>query len=567
MTARQKLYMSADNEKDCFRVAIGQINTTVGAIQKNASQIISALKDVGRYDPDLVVFPELSITGYPPEDLLHNSEFIRSNLKAVEQLARISNQPPFVVGFVDRSKTGRLYNAAAFIRKGKVETVYHKCELPNYGVFDERRYFEPGSKGGVIHYSAKLKIGLSICEDMWITNSFLYDRHFTKNLSLVINISASPYHAGKHADRVRLVQSLARRSKKPVVYANLVGGQDELVFDGGSMISSAKAHILAEGPLFEEGFICADIPCKVNSLPRRAPKINLPPHRFQQPISLEDEVYQALVLGTRDYIEKNGFSKVVIGLSGGIDSALVASIACDALGSDRVVGVTMPSRFTSKETLRDAKALAQNLGIACHSVSIEPAFKAYLSTLKPFFRSAPTNIAEENLQARIRGNLLMAFSNKWGHLVLTTGNKSEMATGYCTLYGDMAGGFAVIKDVPKTLVFRLARSRNIQANRPWIPESIIRRPPTAELKHDQKDQDTLPPYSILDAVLKDYIELDKSASQIVSKKINRSIVRRVLSLVNKSEYKRRQSPPGIKITPKSFGKDRRMPITNQFEAH
>lgn len=558
--------MPADRPSDLFRVAIGQINTTVGAIQKNTDQIMSALKDISQHAPDLIVFPELAITGYPPEDLLHNSEFIRANLKAIKLLAENPKLPPFVVGFVDRSKFGQLYNAAAFIRKGRVETVYHKCELPNYGVFDEKRYFAPGSKGGVIDYSSKIKIGLSICEDMWITNSFLYDKRFTKDLSFIINISASPYHAGKHRDRIRLVQSLARSSKKAVVYANLVGGQDELVFDGGSMIADAKAELLAEAPLFEETFIAADIPCKTNTFPISAHKDKLPIHSARH-LNPEDEVYRALVLGTRDYIEKNGFSKVVIGLSGGIDSALVASIACDALGKDRVVGVTMPSRYTSKETLRDAKAMAHNMGIACHTVGIEPAFETFLKTLKPYFKNAPPNITEENLQARIRGTLLMAFSNKWEYLVLTTGNKSEMATGYCTLYGDMAGGFAVIKDVPKTLVFRLARFRNQKSGRPWIPKSIILRPPTAELKHDQKDQDTLPPYSVLDQVLKDYIELDKPASIIASKKIGRSTVDRVIRLVDKSEYKRRQSPPGIKITPKSFGRDRRMPITNQFEAY
>ncbi len=548
-----------------FRVAIAQINPSVGAIQENLTKIQTYLKEASLGKPDLVVFPEMTLTGYPAEDLLFNKSFISDNLKALQMLAARPGNPPCIVGFVDRSPKGHLYNAAAFIRGGKVEYIYHKCALPNYGVFDEQRYFEPGTKSGFFSYSPAIKIGLSICEDMWNKNSFLYSRSFTQNLSLIVNISASPFHAGKQASREELVKNLAEHAGVPVVYANLVGGQDELVFDGGSLAVSPEGHYLGRAPLFEEAITWADVPCPKWGSQKK--KKNLRRVKSDDVrIKLEEEVYKALVLGTRDYIEKNGFSKVLIGLSGGIDSALVASIACDALGSDRVMGITMPSRYTSKATLKDAALLAKNLGIPCHKISIEPLFKSYLASLKPFFKNSPAGIAEENLQARIRGNLLMAFSNKWGYLVLTTGNKSEMATGYCTLYGDMAGGFAVIKDVPKTLVFRLARFRNGQTNKDWIPPSTISRPPTAELKRNQKDQDTLPPYSVLDQILRDYIELDKDATEIISDKLSKQTVHAVISLVNRSEYKRRQSPPGIKITPKAFGRDRRMPITNRFKS-
>lgn len=547
-----------------LKVAIAQINPSVGAINDNLLKIQAYLKESSSDRPDLVVFPEMTLTGYPVEDLLYNKSFVGSNLKALRELAAKSGNPPFIVGFVDRSADGRLYNAAAFIRNRKIEYVYHKCSLPNYGVFDERRYFAPGTQQGVFSYSPKIKIGLSICEDMWDRNSFLYDREFTQNLSVIVNISASPFHAGKQMSRERLVQDLAKHSGATVVYANLIGGQDELVFDGGSLAVTPDGRYAGRGPLFEEAIIWADVPCRQDdtqkSIKYRMPKL------VSAKMSFEEEVYRALVLGTRDYVEKNDFSKVLIGLSGGIDSALVASIACDALGKDRVAGITMPSRYTSKETLKDAATLAANLGIPCHEISIEPLFKAYLESLKPFFKNADHGTAEENLQARIRGNLLMAFSNKWGYLVLTTGNKSEMATGYCTLYGDMAGGFAVIKDVPKTLVFKLARFRNRQTKKPWIPASIIARPPSAELKYDQKDQDTLPPYIVLDEILREHIELDKDASEIVSSKLDKKTVHRVIGLVNRSEYKRRQSPPGIKITPKAFGRDRRMPITNQFRS-
>ncbi len=545
-----------------LKVAIAQINPSVGAIDENLLKIQAYLNEASRGKPDLVVFPEMTITGYPAEDLLYNRSFVESNLKALRKLATKTACPPFIVGFVDRSAEGHLYNAAAFIRDRKIEYIYHKCALPNYGVFDERRYFAPGTQQGVFSYSPKIKIGLSICEDMWDPDSFLYSREFTQNLSVIINISASPFHAGKQASRERLVQGLAKHSGAAVVYANLIGGQDELVFDGGSLVVTPDGQYAARGPLFEEAIIWADVPCRevdTKEVVKFRPLKSLP-----IPMSFEDEVYRALVLGTRDYIEKNGFSKVLIGLSGGIDSALVASIACDALGKDGVAGITMPSRYTSKETLKDAATLAANLAIPCHEINIEPLFKTYLETLQPFFKNTNHGTAEENLQARIRGNLLMAFSNKWGYLVLTTGNKSEMATGYCTLYGDMAGGFAVIKDVPKTLVFKLARFRNGLSKKPWIPASIIARAPSAELKFDQKDQDSLPPYAVLDEILREYIELDKDASEIISSKLDKKTVHRVISLVNESEYKRRQSPPGVKITPKAFGRDRRMPITNRF---
>ncbi|MBI3252222.1 MAG: NAD+ synthase [Candidatus Omnitrophica bacterium] len=528
------------------KLCLAQINTTVGDLAGNQKKILESLRFARSRGANLVTFPELAVTGYPPEDLLFKEKFVSKNLETLRALIPHTGGLAAVVGFVDRDRKGLLYNAAAFIGDQKLLCVYRKKFLPNYGVFDEKRYFAPGDEWGVVNWRGT-KIALTICEDIWPTDSGVYAKNYPGRRSLLINISASPVHAGKQAERLRLVKNLARTTGSTVIYHNLVGGQDELVFDGGSLVVAPDGRILAEAGRFEEDFILS------NEFRGPAPALKR-----------GEEVYRALVLGTRDYLHKNRFQKALIGLSGGIDSALVAAIAVDALGKENVIGVTMPSRFTSKETLRDAKILSKNLGIACHAIPMDEIFSTTLKTLKPLFAGLKTGLAEENLQARIRGNLLMALSNKFGHLVLTTGNKSEMATGYCTLYGDMAGGFAVIKDVPKTLVFKLARYRNRLSPKNVIPQSVLRRPPSAELRPNQKDRDSLPPYAELDKFLELYVEKDLSADAIIRRGLRKDVVYRAARMVDGNEYKRRQSPPGVKITPKAFGRDRRMPITNRY---
>ncbi len=533
-----------------IRVSIAQINTTVGDLAGNQEKILRYIDQAKKERSDLVTFPELAITGYPPEDILFKDHFISENIRVLESLARETKGIMAVVGFVDRDKQKRLYNAAALISDQKVRYVYHKCYLPNYSVFDERRYFIAGSSEGFVDLG-KSTLGITICEDIWLKESFVYQKSYSDKISLLVNISASPYFMNKQAVREKLVKDLATKMRRTVIYHNLVGGQDELVFDGGSMAIDASGKMIAAAKRFEEELLTFDLSKKKLSIPPKAPKT-------------EEEVYKALVLGTRDYILKNRFKKVLIGLSGGIDSALVACIAVDALGADNVIGVTMPSPYTSNETYKDARKLAENLSIECLEFKIDDILDKYLSVFRDVFSSRSADTTEENIQARIRGNILMALSNKFGHLVLTTGNKSEMATGYCTLYGDMAGGFAVIKDVPKTLVFKLAKHRNSLSQRPSIPESIIKRPPTAELRHGQKDQDTLPPYDVLDRFLELYVENDLSVEKIARHGIPVSVSKKIARMVDNNEYKRRQSPPGVKITPKAFGKDRRMPITNRY---
>jgi len=566
-----------------MRLAIAQINTTVGDFPGNTQKILQGFKRAQKARAELVVFPEMAIPGYPPEDLLYKRAFVDANLRCLRRLAPLSHGLTAVLGFVDRDPEGRLYNAAAVLANGNWLGTYRKIELPNYGVFDEKRYFSRGREGCLLD-AGGVRIGLSICEDIWLPQSFVYQAPYCGETALILNISASPYHMEKQRQRKALVENLAKHTGATVAYVNLVGGQDELVFDGGSLLVAPSGKTLAEGAYLEEDFLVKDISLtrgntRVSDLKSRHPirTILLPSQtRFGRPgpplghrtvrsrLSPEEEVYRALVLGTGDYVKKNGFDKVLIGLSGGIDSALVACIAVDALGRSRVLGVTMPSRYTSLGTYRDSKALAKKLKIKLLDLPIEDIYKAYLTTLKTVFLGRKQGIAEENLQARIRGNLLMALSNKFGHLVLTTGNKSEMATGYCTLYGDMAGGFAVIKDVPKTLVYRLSRFRNRRRRGFSIPESILRRPPSAELRFGQKDRDTLPPYAVLDALLKRYVEEDRSPEELVRSGSPMSLVRGVARRVDRNEYKRRQSPPGVKITPKAFGRDRRMPITNKF---
>ncbi len=564
-----------------WRASLAQINTTVGDLSGNREKVLRALEKARDQKSHLVVFPELTLTGYPPEDLLFKERFVTDNIKVLKSILPYTRGLAAVVGFVDRDRDGRLYNAAAFILNKRIIHVYRKVELPNYGVFDEKRYFAPGNEGAIIDFPSGPRIGLTICEDIWQTAGYVYSEYSSADVSLLINISASPYHMGKQRQREALLKGLALKTGAVILYQNLVGGQDELVFDGGSMVMNPHGKILARAHRFSEDLLIVDIPVRIS--PRRALKgagikvvsvgksglfsTRLPKfHRERRPDvrSGEEEVYRALVLGTRDYIQKNGFKKVLIGLSGGVDSALVARIAVDALGAENVVGVTMPSPYTSKETYEDAKRLARNLRVRCLELKINELFENYLRVLRGAFGARAANIAEENLQARIRGNILMALSNKFGYLVLTTGNKSEMATGYCTLYGDMAGGFAVIKDVPKTMVFKLARYRNSLSPQDSIPPGILKRPPSAELRPNQKDQDTLPPYAVLDRFLELYVEKDGSLAKIIRAGIPGEVARRAAKMVDGNEYKRRQSPPGVKITPKAFGRDRRMPITNRY---
>jgi NAD+ synthase (glutamine-hydrolysing) len=528
-----------------LRVAIAQINTTVGDIEQNSRKILEYAEKAKRSQTEIVVFPELAVCGYPPEDLLLKPSFISKNLKAISDIAAKIKGITAIVGFTDNDKQG-LYNSAALIVDGRIKGVYHKTRLPNYGVFDEKRYFKEGRAPFVFKING-ITCGISICEDLWDSEGPV-KLEAKKGAKVIFAINASPYHVGKDKMRQEIITRQAKANKAFIVYANLVGGQDELVFDGQSLVIDNKGKLIAQAKAFTEDLLIVDIGQKP-VLPAKVPEG-------------PDEIYQALTLGLRDYVYKNGFKKVVIGLSGGVDSALTAAIAKDALGEGNVIGVFMPSMFTSKESRIDTLRLVKNLGIKLHEIPITNVFDAYLKDLNRVFKGYPKNIAEENIQARIRGNILMAISNKFGYLVLTTGNKSEISCGYCTLYGDMAGGFSVIKDVPKTLVYKLARFVN--RDREIIPRHILTRPPTAELKPDQKDTDTLPPYPILDPIIKAYVEEDKSLEEIVKKTNQKALVSKVIRMIDSSEYKRRQASPGIKITPKAFGRDRRMPITNRF---
>lgn len=558
--------------KKIIRLALAQINTTVGDLEGNCAKILEYSQRAKDSGADIVCYPELSITGYPPEDLVLKPKFIRDNLRCLHSLAKSVKGPVAIVGFVD-AKERSLFNAAAVISGGKIKGIYHKMHLPNYGVFDEKRYFQKGGRPLVFELGDFL-FGVNICEDIWHDDGPI-KAQAQKGARLVLNINASPYYAGKIKERERAAQAQAKENHICIAYTNLVGAQDELVFDGRSMVVDEKGRVVACAEAFKEDLLVVDV-----ALPLSKKRLTARPSVFiatqsnlkeKKPIayvkanklSEEEEIYQALLLGLRDYVEKNGFKKVVLGLSGGIDSALVAVMAKDALGKENVTGVFMPSRYSSQESFLDAQELARNLGIKFFSISCEQIYKIYLMLLEPHFAGTERNIAEENIQARIRGTLLMALSNKFGWLVLATGNKSEMSTGYATLYGDMAGGFAVIKDVPKMLVYRLARFKNsLEA---VIPERTFTKAPTAELKPNQKDSDTLPDYETLDKILKAYVEEDKEMAQIVALGFEKDTVAKVLGMVDKSEYKRRQAPPGIKITPKAFGRDRRMPITNKYQ--
>ncbi|OGW38210.1 MAG: NAD+ synthase [Nitrospirae bacterium RBG_13_39_12] len=576
-----------------LRVALAQINPTVGDLDGNVRKIISYIKKSKKFGAKIVAFPELAITGYPPEDLLLKSQFIKDNLTALKKIQENTFDILTVVGFVDRKDN--IYNAAAIIYNKKIIDIYHKIYLPNYGVFDEHRYFQAGTRCPVYNFGDTC-IGINICEDIWYPEGPARSQTLA-GAELILNINASPYSIGKGNLRENMLSARASDNMVIVAYLNTVGGQDELIFDGHSIIIDQNGKVIARGKQFEEDLIVVDldfegVTVKRLHAPRRRHEmiklektdienINIPLRKTsgKKPTKLRlssiscsvleplQEIYMALVLGTYDYVNKNGFKGVVIGFSGGVDSSLVASIAADALGKDNVNGLFMPSPFTSKESRADVYALADNIGIKVIEVPINSIYHRYLDSLKKDFRGLSPDIAEENLQARIRGNILMAFSNKFGLLVLTTGNKSEMSVGYATLYGDMAGGFAVIKDVPKTMVYELCNWRNKKEGRTLIPESIILKEPTAELKPDQKDTDTLPPYPVLDLILKAYIEDDKSFDEILSLGYEAELVRKVIKMIDKSEYKRRQAPPGIKITQRSFGKDRRFPITNKYREY
>ncbi|MCM8821171.1 MAG: NAD+ synthase [Candidatus Omnitrophica bacterium] len=552
-----------------IRIGIGQINPTVGDIKGNCEKILEYIKNAEEKKVDILAFPELSITGYPPEDLLLRPAFIKENINAVSSIEKKVGNTIVIIGFVDVVKNNYLYNSAAIIHNKKRVAAYYKILLPNYGVFDEKRYFIGGNNPFIIDFSG-IPFGVNICEDIWHIEGPL-KKQAQKGAKIIFNISASPYHMGKTKEREDIIKQQCINNNIWACYINLVGGQDEVVFDGRSFIMDKNGRIVYKAHPFKEGLFIVDI--FLDTVVENTESDYSVSHKFVEDkppilvsgykeLSEEEEVYLALMTGLKDYVLKNGFKKVVLGLSGGIDSSLVATIASDALGSENVIGVFMPSRYSSKESEEDARTLAENLKIKFFNIPIDSIFTSYLEILSPVFKGTKLDITEENLQARIRGNLLMALSNKFGYLVLTTGNKSEISVGYSTLYGDTAGGFAVIKDLYKTQVYKLVRYRN-SINK-VIPDRVFIKAPTAELKPNQKDQDTLPPYDILDGILKEYIEKDKSFQEIVSVGFDAEVVKKVLQMVDKSEYKRRQSPPGTKITPKAFGKDRRMPITNRF---
>lgn len=593
-----------------IRIGLAQVNPTMGDFAGNVAAMKERLSEARNQGVDLVAFPELAVSGYPPEDLLLKPAFVERNRAALDEVTEATEGITAVIGFVDRDAD--LYNAAAVAHDGRIVGTYRKQRLPNYGVFDELRYFRPGAEES-IYRVAGVWIGVSICEDIWSPGGPV-ERMALAGADVVVNLNASPYHRGKWSRRHRMLATRAADYGVVVAYVNQVGGQDELVFDGGSAIFGADGELLAEAEPFEERLLVFDIESdqafrarlhdprrrqlaslgggepaaglrrgpaeagarrdggsaravgrhRLTDSPAWPDRPELPPAAPPTHDDLE-EVYDALVLGTGDYVRKNGFRHVVLGLSGGIDSSLTAVVAADALGADAVTGVALPSRYSSKGSLADAQALAEALGIGYITLSIEDVFAATLGTLADPFEDREPDVTEENLQARIRGLLLMAFSNKFDWLVLTTGNKSEMATGYSTLYGDMAGGFAVLKDVPKTLVYELARWRNAATGgEAVIPESVLSKPPSAELRPDQRDVDSLPPYAELDPVLERYVERDWSVGELVAAGFAPGLVRRVVGLVDRSEYKRRQAPPGVKITPRAFGKDRRLPITSRY---
>jgi NAD+ synthase (glutamine-hydrolysing) len=541
-------------------IALAQINVTVGDLTGNALKISHAIESAVKAKADVVAFPELALCGYPPEDLLLKTHFIENNLKTINALAKKVHGITAIIGFVDSDSRNNIYNAAAVITDGKIRGVYHKQALPNYGVFDEKRYFTPGNTSGLFDIQG-IPVGINICEDIWVEEG-IHCAQAKAGAQVIINISSSPYERGKLKIREDLLARRATKHQAYMAYVNLIGGQDELVFDGASMVVAPDGKILARAKQFEEQLLSCVIASEAKQSSHHKDFFVGNKELIAPALDEDEEIYAALVLGTRDYVTKNGFSKVALGLSGGIDSALVAAIAVDAVGKDQVTAISMPSQYNAKATRSDARLLAKNLGLEFFEIPIKRAFAQYLKTLSPWFEGTQPNIAEENLQARIRGNLIMAFANKFNWMVLTTGNKSEMATGYCTLYGDMSGGFAPLKDIFKTKVYELCRWRNGHQKDPLIPKSILLRAPSAELRHDQTDEDSLGSYEQLDQVLAQYIEAHRGAGEIP---LDPKYVAKVIKLVDRSEYKRRQAPPGIKITPRAFGKDWRLPITNHYQ--
>jgi len=574
-----------------LRIALAQINCTVGDLEGNTDKICEYIEKAKAMEADLVAFPEMAIPGYPPEDLLLKPQFAQDNLQALQSVIKQTKGITAVVGVVDRQ--GDTYNGAALIHEGELVTIYHKIHLPNYGVFDENRYFQAGIECPVL-VVRDVVVGVNICEDLWHPEGPALTQTLGGDAEVIVSINASPYHRGKTKFREQMLSTRARDNSVIVAYANMIGGQDELIFDGQSIIVDPNGIVLARAQPFEEELILADLNidgvsrARLHDPRRRQNKLAFmaqkPPvrryllsHRAEatkkrplhprshEPIHPLGEIYRALTLGVKDYVSKNGFSKVVIGISGGIDSALTALVACDALGKENVVGVFMPSQYTSNASDEDSHLLAKAMGIKLLVVPIKEVFQTYLKMFAKEFKGRAVDTTEENLQARIRGNILMSLSNKFGWLVLTTGNKSELSVGYATLYGDMAGGFAVIKDVPKTLVYELANHRNGQDKKAIIPQRIFKRPPSAELKPGQTDQDTLPPYPVLDPIVLAYVEEDVGYEEMLSMGFDRKTVEKVIRMVDASEYKRRQAPIGIKITSRAFGKDRRLPVTNHYK--
>jgi NAD+ synthase (glutamine-hydrolysing) len=543
-----------------MRIALGQFNAVVGDLNGNAGKIRKIYDRAIREEVDLLVFPELAVCGYPPEDLVLKKHFLNECMASIKKIAADCPDTTLIVGFVETVE-GASYNSAAVLQSGKVVKTYHKVRLPNYGVFDERRYFQSGNEPLVIGV-AGMSIAVTICYDIWDIEWLTGFLKSSGTIQLIVNISASPFHYGKIQIREEVVGRCAKKFNCAVAYCNLVGGQDEIVFDGRSILADSKGRTITKARAFEEDLLIADIDAETDGYIKIEPLQTAAP----QPVSLIDEIYQALVLGTRDYTRKNGFEKVLLGLSGGIDSSVVAAVAVAALGAENVIGITMPTHFNRPETINDAEKLAKNLGIEFLTIPIQSVLGQFDDSLKTIPGWQSEGIAYENLQARIRGTILMSLSNSTGALVLTTGNKSETAVGYSTLYGDTAGGFAVIKDVPKTIVYKLAEHINEISDGQVIPADVLNRPPSAELKPDQKDTDSLPDYDMLDKILRGYVEKDKSAKELVDSGLPKEVVLHVLRMVDKNEYKRRQSPPGVKITPKAFGRDRRLPITNRYSS-
>ena len=558
-----------------LRITGAQLSFTVGAIEENKSKILNTLEEAEKINSDIVVFPELCVTGYPPEDLLLRESFVGKNFAVLEEIAEFSGRTSGVIGFVDRSLEEQtmdnvdrnITNAAAIVQNGDVKGIYHKCYLPNYSVFDEARYFAKGTKPEEIFWYEDIAVGINICEDVWINNGPA-EEQVKKGASLIININASPFDINKTESRKVNVRDKAKKLNVPILYLNMVGGQDELVFDGGSFLVDADGNIIYEAEQFSEEIFSFDLELEIknvkseNKLIVNEKKSDLPPLKTSDSLSELESMYAALKMGLSDYVEKNNFKKVLVGLSGGIDSALTATIAVDALTSDNVIGVAMPSKFNPKSSLEDAKELADNLNIELKTVNIEETAEKFRNLLKDNLDDDLKSVVDENIQSRIRGNILMGLSNQLGAMVVSTGNKSEMAVGYSTLYGDLVGGFALLKDVYKTEVYKLSDYRNSISK--VIPQNIIEKKPSAELSEDQYDSDSLPEYDLLDKILKMYIELDYSSEKIINSDIDKEVVFDILEKIDRNEYKRKQVAPGVKLTSRAFGKDRRMPITNTY---